>query len=516
MSFPSVLFAGASGPSAPPTAADADCLVDLNLDQIIAGVTAGRERFQLRSDLTCALVDEAVIADRQQVCQDIEGADVAAGLNRFAAAMAAVRRDLAQADALRHRYQIARWQVTAAIEYRDAVVGLHSVLTAADLRSRGLRAIREMLDGLLDGAGFRSLRTDLDLVAPALAAVRYDLLVTGSQVQVRRGGGRPDYANAIDATFRRFRQGEVQNHLVGFTEHPAMNHVESGVLDLVAEVYPEVFAELDRFVTRHPHLVDDEVAAFDRDVQFFLGYLDYIAPLIRADLPFCFPTFDRPSGSRDRTVEIVDTFDLALAATLRRAGSPAPVRNDITVSGSERILLITGPNNGGKTTLARTFGQVHHLARLGLPVPGRSARVLLCDNVFTHFARPERPGAALGGLQDELVRMHDILGRAGRDSVVILNELFTSTTLADAILLGGRVMRSLIEKDLVAVYVTFVDELADCGDTIVTMVATVPDDDPTARTYRIVRRPADSTAHAHALAVRHRLTYRQLTDRIAS
>jgi hypothetical protein len=62
----------------------------------------------------------------------------------------------------------------------------------------------------------------------------------------------------------------------------------------------------------------------------------------------------------------------------------------------------------------------------------------------------------------------------------------------------------------------FVDELAGDADSIVSMVATVPDDDPTARTYRVVRGPADGTAHAHALAVRHRLTYRQLTERIAS
>ncbi len=515
MSFPSVLFAGAPGASGPPTISPT-CLTDLNLDQIFAGVTAGREARHLRDDLSAAPSDEDIILDRQQVFRDVARGTLRESLDRFAGRMDRVRRDLAQAADLSHRYQRGRWHADAATEYRSAVVDLRTELSAARPRSRGLQAVAVMLDQLTAGTPFQDMCTDLELVMRALRSVRYELFISGGQVQVSRGGGNPDYAQAVRATFERFRQGEVRNHLVNFPDHPAMNHVEAGVLDLVAELYPEAFAELDRFCRLHPHIVDAEVAGFDRDIQFFLGYLDYIAPMVRAGLPFCFPTFDRPAAMANRSVDAVDTFDLALAAKLCRAGAAPPVRNDVTLTGHERILVVTGPNNGGKTTFARTVGQLHHLARLGLPVPGASARLLLCDTIFTHFARAETTGSAHGKLQDELVRVHDILRQASTESIVILNELFTSTTLSDAILLGHRIMRSLVERDLVAVYVTFIDELADHADTVVSMVATVPDDDLTARTFRIVRRPADGTAHAHALAVRHRLTYEHLTQRIAS
>jgi DNA mismatch repair protein MutS len=75
-------------------------------------------------------------------------------------------------------------------------------------------------------------------------------------------------------------------------------------------------------------------------------------------------------------------------------------------------------------------------------------------------------------------------------------------------------MERLIALDLLCVFVTFVDEMASMGDTVVSMMSTVVPSDPAQRTYRVVRAPADGLAHALALAEKHGVTYQCIRERL--
>ena len=149
------------------------------------------------------------------------------------------------------------------------------------------------------------------------------------------------------------------------------------------------------------------------------------------------------------------------------------------------------------------------------PRPGTEARLILADQIFTHFERGENLADLRGKLEDELIRVHDLLRRATENSVVILNEIFTSTTLQDALFLGTRILRELIKRDCVSVCVTFLDELSTVDVATVSMVATVEPGDPSLRTFKVIRRPADGLAHANAIAEKYGLSYRRLRERLA-
>jgi hypothetical protein len=483
---------------------------DLNLDQVFDAVRAGRNEYELEPLFRAPLNSTESIRYRHDVLRDMEAESLVRVIRAFGSGMRTMRVRLARGDSLHHRYQKRRWFLEAAVAYADAVTALANGLGAATLKSAGLTGLRDHVASYRKSDQFTALLADAAAITFRLDDVQYNLHIKGNRIRVTVYAGEPDYGAEVERTFAKFAQGEVDEHEFAFRQEADMDRVEGTVLDMVAQLHPEVFGSLDEFAERHADYLDPVIGVFDREVQFYLAYMEYLEPLRAAGLPFCYPTV------QDRSKEIFarDAFDLALARKLRHEPDSI-VPNDVQLKGDERILVVTGPNQGGKTTFGRMVGQLHYLARLGLPVPGREAQLFLFDRLFAHFERREDTGYLTGKLEDDLRRIHRIFSEATDRSLVILNESFSATTVDDGLQLGRQLLELLIERDMLAVYVTFLHELASAGPSTVSLVSAVDPTSPGRRTFRFERRPAEGLAYALAIAEKHHLTYEEVKRRLA-
>ncbi|OWT66329.1 MutS-related protein [Candidimonas nitroreducens] len=511
MDFNSILFQQADAGLRLQALPVPDFFTDLSLDKIVATVIAGKEAYDLAPFFRAPLDDLAAIRYRNEIMRDLDGGVLIDHVRTFAQAMRDMRERLLQAEKLYYKYQKQWWFLDAVRAYCDGVTAFARDVEAAQPQSAGMSAWRNYLASYVQGPVFRSLQQQTAALMIDLAAVRYCMHIHGDTIEVLPYAEEPDYSAIVEQTFEKFKLGAVKDYRVKFPAWPDMNHVEAQVLDLVAQRNPEVFARLDAYCESNKGYLDAVVARFDREVQFYVAWLEHLARLRGAGLKFCYAEM----SDTDKSLRSDEGFDMALAYKLVQDGTPV-VCNDFHLEGMERIFIVSGPNNGGKTTFSRTFGQLHYLASLGCMVAGSRARLFLPDRIYTHYEREENIKNLRGKLQDDLVRIHGILQKATPRSIVIMNEIFTSTTTQDALALSRSVLEHLIEQDIIAVCVTFLDELGALSDTIVSMSSTIVPDNPAQRTYKVVRKQPDGLAYALSIAEKYRLTYALLKERLPS
>lgn len=462
------------------------------------------------------LCDASAVRYRQEIMQDFDEPDTYAlflwfskrvhELERY---MVRVQKELTDPNGFNNDYFTRSCCLEYADRYCASVCEVMAGIENCHIHSRGLRSFLAYLTHYYHSPDFQTLCDEINHLKAAFSDIHFCMKLKDGTIHIRPYEGQSDLNPSIAALFSRFQQKDAVAHK---REHPrdyTAHHIDAAILTLLSRWYKDAFAELEAFVQKHLYFLDQVIVRFSKEVHFYLSWHDYIAPLRESGLPFCYPLIC------DDTTQLHcnDGFDLALAKSLSFQGKK-PVTNDFYLRTPEQIIVVTGPNQGGKTTFARSYGQLFYLASLGCCVPGSSASVCLFDHIYTHFNREEDLSTLNGKLQDDLIRLHDILGKATGRSILIVNEIFSSTTLQDALLLGRSMMEQITKLGCPAVCVTFLDELASFNEHTVSMMSMVNEADPTIRTYKVIRKSADGLAYAAHIAQKYQLTYQDLSRRL--
>jgi hypothetical protein len=188
------------------------------------------------------------------------------------------------------------------------------------------------------------------------------------------------------------------------------------------------------------------------ELAFYLGCLNLHDRLAEKGEPTCFPE-PRPEGQLALTAEGIYDVCLTLRLPDRAIG------NDVDADGKS-LVVITGANQGGKSTLLRGLGLAQLMMQAGMFVGARSMCADVRTKIFTHYKREEDATMEAGKLDEELARMSAIIDHIRPHALLVCNESFASTNEREGSEIARQLVRALLDRQVKVLFVTHMYDLA--------------------------------------------------------
>ena len=189
-----------------------------------------------------------------------------------------------------------------------------------------------------------------------------------------------------------------------------------------------------------------------KELAFYTGCLNLHERLEEMKEPSCFPN---PVASAERKYSFSEMFDVCLALKMKSK----IVGNDLDAD-NKSLFIITGANQGGKSTFLRSVGLAQLMMQSGMFVPAESFTANICDELYTHFKREEDRTMKSGKFDEELSRMNDITNHIKSNAVLLFNESFAATNDREGSEIARQIVQALLEKNLKVFFVTHLYEFA--------------------------------------------------------
>lgn len=189
------------------------------------------------------------------------------------------------------------------------------------------------------------------------------------------------------------------------------------------------------------------------EIAFYVGCLNLYETLLEKDEEICFPI---PVDFCERRHSFKGLYDVCLSLLVENR----VVGNDVDAD-NKQLAIITGANQGGKSTFLRSIGQAQLMMQCGMFVAAESFCANMCDGIFTHYKREEDAGMKSGKLDEELGRMSNIADFLRPNSLMLFNESFAATNEREGSEIGRQIVCALLEKKIKVFFVTHLYEFAN-------------------------------------------------------
>jgi DNA mismatch repair ATPase MutS len=188
------------------------------------------------------------------------------------------------------------------------------------------------------------------------------------------------------------------------------------------------------------------------ELAFYMGCLNLYEQLEKMAQEVCFPV---PLETSERSHHVQNLYDICLRLTM----DCKVVGNDLNAE-NKKFIVITGANQGGKSTFLRSLGLAQLMMQCGMYVPAKFFSSNICIGLFTHYKREEDAAMISGKLDEELSRMSAIIDNTTSNSMLLLNESFAATNEREGSEIARQIISALLEKGVKVAFVTHSFEFA--------------------------------------------------------
>ncbi len=476
---------------------------DLNIDHLIEKMAFkwGRKIRNYYLNLPCSKEE---MEYRRGVYADVKKEKVFNALIRYTESLEAVENLRKEKEKVTIPVQRAVWHIREVGEYCSALENLEHELDNADLTSEGMKDFLNVLKEALDNGGYRKLSENTAELLNEIKKLRF--IITYDKDRMAVEIGEIEGNGAYDELIGNRNKKETTHLKNPFRTDPSISGLEYACLEILSKKKPEFFSRLKDIAEQNEEYENPVLKRFDREISFYLSFYSFQKEMEKEG--FVFAT---PDTTGEKRIEAKGLYDLALALTSIGTDKKI-VSNDLFYEKGEKFFVLTGPNQGGKTTFARSLGQLVYFTMMGLDVPAEYACVPYFPYIRTHFSVEESVETGRGKLMEELTRLAPMMTDEGSGAFVVINELFTTAANYDAVIMGKEVLRHFIGLNCMGIYVTHLMELTEGNEGVVSLRAML--DDRRIQTFRIMRGMADDTACAENQVNKYRLTYEQLKERL--
>lgn len=276
-----------------------------------------------------------------------------------------------------------------------------------------------------------------------------------------------------------------------------LNEADKALFEALEKLTSSYMRRLESALRAYDRLSFQKISMLSDQLDIFDGMTAIASSCESRGIKMCRPQFsDTP-----RTARLTDLFDpcfyfKAAAADSEAKGDDLVVTNSLEMDDSGRFFILTGANNGGKTTFLRGAGLCFLMAQTGFYVPAAACVISPCDFIFTHFPKEEETGINASRFTTEIKDLKIISDLVSENSLLLMNESIQSTTPKECAEIAGEITRIFCIIGVRGIYATHITELAlmcdditadpDCRSVPVSIVATV-DEESGKRLYKIKR-----------------------------